>query len=346
MGFPVGYLNRERRSASQRTIAQAPVELVATGTAAAPAHGPGMRSAEPSRVPAGVPAGGRFAASEHADPGTDLLDAVDARSERELFGRFSASARHWGNRLGVDAEDLMQDTAVEFYATLARQRSAADPQPGLNCREVMVPSGPAARMANPGGWIHRIAYNIAARRVAGTNASADLAALREFRTRRDELENRVGRGLSAAEADGLADEIRLTRPPRRRPAPGFHRRVRTVSTDAMEQDWDLPAEPDRVEGGEFAAHTTGAVAENLLAGRGRSGRAAAQRLAWDVVADATGAPVVVPDVLDPAVARRAQRRVQDAGGAAAVARAARDGGTFFGVEQVRHGTMMLLMIQL
>jgi len=273
-------------------------------------------------VPAGVPTGGRFAASRHADPGTDLLGAG---SERELFGRFNASARHWGNRLGVDVEDLLQDTAVEFYATLARRRSAGDPRPGLNGREVTVRSAAGSGMVNPGGWIHRIAYNIAARRVAGTDRSADLAALREFRVRRDEVENRWGRGLSQVEADRLADEIRLARPPRRRPAPGFHRRVRTVSTDVMEQDWDVPAEPDPVDGGEFAAHTAGAVAESLLAGEGRSGRAAAQGLAWDVVAEVTGAPVVVPGVLDPAVARRAARRVQDAGGASVVARAVRDG---------------------
>ena len=273
-------------------------------------------------MPAGVPTGGRFAASRHADPGTDLLGAG---SERELFGRFNASARHWGNRLGVDVEDLLQDTAVEFYATLARRRTAGDPRPGLNGREVTVRSAAGSGMVNPGGWIHRIAYNIAARRVAGTDRSADLAALREFRARRDEMENRWGRGLSQVEADRLADEIRLARPPRRRPAPGFHRRVRTVSTDVMEQDWDVPAEPDPVDGGEFAAHTAGAVAESLLAGEGRSGRAAAQGLAWDVVAEVTGAPVVVPGVLDPAVARRAARRVQDAGGASVVARAVRDG---------------------
>ena len=273
-------------------------------------------------MPAGVPTGGRFAASRHADPGTDLLGAG---SERELFGRFNASARHWGNRLGVDVEDLLQDTAVEFYATLARRRTAGDPRPGLNGREVTVRSAAGSGMVNPGGWIHRIAYNIAARRVAGTDRSADLAALREFRARRDEMENRWGRGLSQVEADRLADEIRLARPPRRRPAPGFHRRVRTVSTDVMEQDWDVPAEPDPVDGGEFAAHTAGAVAESLLAGEGRSGRAAAQGLAWDVVAEVTGAPVVVPGVLDPAVARRAARRVQDAGGASVVARAVRNG---------------------
>ena len=277
-------------------------------------------------MPAGVPTGGRFAASRRTDPGTDLLDATDAGSERELFGRFSASARHWGNRLGVDVEDLLQDTAVEFYATLARQRTAVDPRPGLNGREVTVRAAAGSGMANPGGWIHRIAYTIAARRVAGTDRSADLAALREVRARREDAENRLGRGLSAAEADRLADEIRLARPPRRRPAPGFHRRVRTVSTDVLEQDWDLPAEPEPAGGGEFAAHTSGAVAENLLAGRGRSGRAAAQRLAWDVVAEVTGAPVVVPEVLDAEVARQAARRVQDAGGAPAVAwRAVRDG---------------------
>jgi hypothetical protein len=187
-----------------------------------------MPPAQPSRVPAGVPAGGRFAASRHTDPGTDLLDRSDAAAERELFDRFSASARHWGNRLGVDADDLLQDTAVEFYATLARRRGAGDPQPGLNGRTVRPAAmAPSPQMSNPGGWIHRIAYNIAARRVAGTNSSADLAALREYRNRSQDVENRSGRALSPAEADRLADEIRSARPPRRRPTLGFHRKVRT-----------------------------------------------------------------------------------------------------------------------
>lgn len=278
-----------------------------------------MPSAQPSRVPAGVPTGDRFAATRHADPGTDLLDAADPAAERELFSRFSGSARHWGNRLGVDVDDLLQDTAVEFYTTLARQRPESDPQPGLNGREVVVSVRPAG-MANPGGWIHRIAYNIAARRVAGTSASADLAALREYRTRRDEAENRLGRGLSGAESDALADEIRFSRPPRRRPTAGFHRRVRTVSTDAMERDWDLPAEPDHVDGGEFAAHTHGALAERVLTERGASGRAAAKGLAWDAVADVTGAPIGVPEILNPTAARQASRLVDEAGGACAVAR--------------------------
>ena len=104
-----------------------------------------MSVAQPSRVPAGVPAGGRFASSRHTDPGADLLERSDAATERELFDRFSASARHWGNRLGVDTDDLMQDTAVEFYATMARQRGADDPQPGLNGRVVNTADRPRSR---------------------------------------------------------------------------------------------------------------------------------------------------------------------------------------------------------
>ena len=279
-----------------------------------------MPAPQPSRVPAGVPTGGRFAASRHTDPGTDLLERTDPDAERELFDRFSASARHWGNRLGVDADDLLQDTAVEFYATLARRRGAGDPQPGLNGRIVKPADRAASPMANPGGWIHRIAYNIAARRVAGTNSSADLAALREYRTRLQDAENRCGCALSPAEADRLADEIRLARPPRRRPTPGFHRRVRTVSTEALGPDWDAPADSNTLEMGEFRVHTAGAAAENLLSRSGSPGRAAARRLAWDVVADVTGAPVVVPEVIDPGTSREAARLVDAAGGPVAVSR--------------------------
>ena len=241
-------------------------------------------------------------------------------AERELFDRFNASARHWGNRLGVDTEDLLQDTAVEFYATLSRQRDADGPRPGLNGRTVKPADRPAAQMANPGGWIHRISYNIAARRVAGTNSSADLSALREYRTRVQDAENRSGGALSAAEADRLADEIRMTRPPRRRPTPGFHRKVRTVSTEALGPDWDTPAESNPLDDNEFPAHSAGAAAENLLDGNGSPGRSAARRLAWDAVADVTGAPVVVPEVIDPGTSRQAARLVSDAGGATAVSR--------------------------
>ena len=275
---------------------------------------------QPSRVPAGVPTGGRFAASRHTDPGTDLLERTDPAAERELFDRFSASARHWGNRLGVDVEDLLQDTALEFYAALSRQRGAGDPQPGLNGRTVRPANSPASPMANPGGWIHRIAYNIAARRVAGTKSSADLAALREYRTRLQDAETRCGRDLSPAEADRLADEIRLARPPRRRPTPGFHRRVRTVSTEALGPDWDAPADSNTGETGEFRVHTAGAAAENLLSRSGSPGRAAARRLAGDAVADGTDAPVVVPEVIARGTARDAARLVDDAGGATAVSR--------------------------
>lgn len=279
-----------------------------------------MPSSQPSRVRAGVPTGGRFAGSRHTDPGTDLLERTDPAAERELFDRFSASARHWGNRLGVDAEDLLQDTALEFYAALSRQRGAGDPKPGLNGRTVRPANSPASPMANPGGWIHRISYNIAARRVAGTNSSADLAALREYRTRLQDAENRCGRALSPADEDRLADEIRLARPPRRRPTAGFHRRVRTVSTEALGPDWDAPADSNTAETGEFRAHTAGAAAENLLFRSGSPSRAAARRLAWDAVADVTGAPVVVPEVLDPRRSRKASQLVDAAGGPVAVAR--------------------------
>ena len=131
----VGRLPTDERSNQTRGIVLNPHQHRASGaTAIGPAHGPGMSIAQPSRVPAGVPAGGRFSASQHTDPGTDVLERTDPVTERELFDRFSASARHWGNRLGVDSDDLLQDTAVEFYATLARQRAADDPQPGLNGR--------------------------------------------------------------------------------------------------------------------------------------------------------------------------------------------------------------------
>ena len=62
-----------------------------------------MSASQPARVPAGVRTGGGFAATGHADPGTDLLERSGAAVDRELFDRFGASARHWGNRLVTGA---------------------------------------------------------------------------------------------------------------------------------------------------------------------------------------------------------------------------------------------------
>lgn len=135
---------------------------------------------------------------------------------------------------------------MEFYATLASQRGTGDPEPGLNGRTVRpARRPPSPQTSNPGGWIDRIAHNIAARRVAATNSSADLSALREYRNRLQDAENRSGRALSSAVTDRLADEIRLARPPLRHLTPGFHRKVRAVSPRRSARTGSRPPPPTR-----------------------------------------------------------------------------------------------------
>jgi len=99
-----------------------------------------------------------------------------------------------------------------------------------------------------------------------------------------------------------------------------NRRVRTVSTAALGADWDAPAESSAVGVTESEAYTAGAAAENLLSRSGSPGRVAARGLAWDAVAEVTGAPVVVPTVLDPSRSREALRIVDAAGRLAAASR--------------------------
>ena len=175
-------------------------------------------------------------------------------------------------------------------------------------------------MVNPGGWIHRIAYNIAARRVAGTNSSADLAALREYRNRLQQTENECGRELSVAEADRLADEIRMSRPPRRRPTPGFHRRPRTVSTEALGPDWDQPIESNPLGSSEFRAHTAGAAAEKRLTAKGNRGRVAARLWRGTRWPTSPARRWSFPTSSTRQSSRDAARLVDDAGGAVAVSR--------------------------
>jgi hypothetical protein len=85
-------------------------------------------------------------------------------------------------------------------------------------------------------------------------------------------------------------------------------------------DWDAPAESSAVGVTESEAYTAGAAAENLLSRSGSPGRVAARGLAWDAVAEVTGAPVVVPTVLDPSRSREALRIVDAAGRSAAASR--------------------------
>ena len=124
------------------------------------------------------------------------------------------------------------------------------------------------------------------------------------------------------------------------------RRDQDVQAAAPAPDpWVSPPAADRVHRGTRAglgpAHRIEPVGQQRVPGphRGCRGGKAAHRkrqprpssgecpsgdaatfLAWDAVADVTGAPVVVPDVIDPHSSRDAARLVDDAGGAVAVSR--------------------------
>lgn len=272
----------------------------------------------PQRVPAGVPAGGRFAISSHPEPSFGLgdagdFDAVEAAdtieaSERggasfvdipaeEVLAQAKASGTYWGRRYGVDADDVAAESVAAYLrARTSRSRAIA---------------------AEPSAYIHRVARNVALMSVVGAERSEERTARSVYLSAIETEVNRLGRQPTGAECDAIAERVRLSQPARRRASRGFHRRRRTVSM--TERAWDEPiaesAEERFLADSEVGDDSPG-IPEP---GSARTGgeMAGLRRRSWSLVAP--DAPQVAQRSISEAAARDSRRRVAEGGGLTAVA---------------------------
>lgn len=268
------------------------------------------------RVPAGVPTGGQFAASTH-DEATAVLTHPDYELTPELLDQVARSARFMQRRFGVDADEVTSETVVEFIEAGHRALAAAQ-------------EGKEVRLTNPNGLIHRLARQCSSRICNGESRGEDIDGMKTWRREQSEREQRLGRLLTDSELDRLADEVRESFPPQRRPSIGFHRRsaknvpfVDEWIAEIADEDADMDATSADapVDDEEFAPGSAAAQVVSLLEKGGRSNHALTKSLAWDVCAEQAGAPSAAPNSLSESKASKVRGIVRSSGGAVeAVAR--------------------------
>lgn len=255
-----------------------------------------MTSFAPPRVAAGVPDGGQFTTFERPEADVLLHDGSGPLSEPgfvsyeealSIQDQAARSANYWDQRFGAsrrtltEVEDIAQDSVL---ALLESQRNG-----------VVV--------SNTGSYLVGAAKSMAARSLNTAVRHEDLRAYRMYKSQTAALAAELGRPLTSAEQDAVAENIRGDWPnPNNRPSQDFRRaaashnisiqaplgggRGETVGTVVEEVLADREAVSNYVEPGS-------ALDAALDAVEGHEGdRRDARRLLWDALAPSVGAPSV------------------------------------------------------
>lgn len=285
------------------------------------------------RVQRGVPRGGQFAPERHDEVQIDLL--VDQMGYRQLdpeealrIATQSANKRSQRSQR-LDPEELSQETLL--YYLNARRNARAKLWDAYKNGRVVVPG---TVLQNPGAYINRVTDGIVQRMLTGEDQTPDRSAVKMFRESVKETEQHLKRGLTDAEKDAIAEEIRAEQPAGRRAKVGFHRPVIEApagnlmhadgSADLGVVDRPVGADGRDLEHGSAAAgdFEAGELGDELLTimSAGKEGAVRnARRRAWDAIAGRYGAPLVAPDAVSEVQATKARRAIANGGGVLAVA---------------------------
>lgn len=234
-----------------------------------------------ARVPQGVPTGGQFSATTHAEPGVSLSGDSFGSGEA-ILKQAVDSARYWQDRMGqknksntVDMDDIAQETVLVALQALKDGK----------------------QVDNYAGMIHRAARHITSRSTQTVFRAEDRVAYRMFEQKSQEIINREQRLPTVAEEKAIEKEIFDTwHDPRHKPSRGF-RIANTVerSLDANMFDSDgatLGSTLVSVEQQESVpVDSYMDRAFNALDEKGVASKALARRLAWNAVAEAASVPL-------------------------------------------------------
>lgn len=245
---------------------------------------------------------GQWTEKEHSAPEVQLGGDITRAEAEEMVAKVGEFARYYTRRYNMDEstrEEIVQDTILDV---LGQQRRGAEhvlSHKFLNHATRAV----ASRYIDPN--VHHTALTGRAR----------------LNARVDEEMQRLGRSLLPGEYDRLADEIRMSFPPGRRPSPGYQYREYVASLDkAVGEDGDttlgelIPA-AEAPEDSFATAATPAAAAVDALE-EGSISAAEARKAAWVLVAQDAPEPRAAAMKDD----RPTRAYVAAAGGAAELAR--------------------------
>ena len=260
-----------------------------------------VTSAQP-RQPKGVKDGGQFAGSSNPESSLQLTDVdMDGITETQRL------ARNFIRRYGLhdhtvngymDSDDMTQDAVMAYLVA-----SQTDRPEGVALPVGVIAKRSIIRALDSGS--HR--------------SKGDYAAMKLFDQSRMKREEHLDRPLTSSELDELAQELRMSMPASHRPGVGFHRQPATMSSlNAMpEQILDetmfqiFGGGGDSVDSDDFS---NGSLGDRALQLKSQGNQVAARALAWDAVAEHSGAPLCTTAPIGKRAAIRARSNVAQAGG--------------------------------
>lgn len=262
------------------------------------AHMTDMATTTQNRIPPGVRTGGQFASKIHAEPAP--LDFVTDEDAAMLLDQAKKSARfgtalHSGGR-HEDAEDAAMESVLTYLAAAANR---------------------GGHSTNPRGYVHAGARSHAARLLDG-RTPRETAATAKWRRAVAAKQTELGRRITVAEEDAIAEEVRLSLDAKNRPRAGYHRFAREASLNAhMEAygDHGVPSTSHESDP-DFA---DGSLGDRILSG-GDNARTK-KALLYPALAQYRNAPMPASETIDSKSATALRKRIVDSGGALAAARA-------------------------
>lgn len=250
---------------------------------------------------------GKFGAQPAHESDVDLGAAATDWSmngtveDADVLAACKKFARVTGARYRIDdTDELAGETALHWLRYVTNRREKV-----LSGREEPQPAFRYER------HIGQIATGLGQRTASGLkNGGRDLTALTKYLKTREGFETRYGRPMTTREEDELADEIRKSFPPGKRPVDRFHRapgQGSTASLEAAMESSDGSGGSWEREVGSIHPHNAPDAQENdepahdaldVVEAGGRGSREAATRALWGVMSAATGAQDVRKDHFD------------------------------------------------
>jgi len=225
-----------------------------------------------TRVVAGVPTGGQYAAGARAEPDVSLVPSFDGAPEldgQELIDAAMTAARRKAYQHGLPA--TMVEAIAQSTITTALKTRRNTPSTVLTVR-----------------YIERVTHNHASLTARGAATPQNYKARGLLRTKVAETEQELGRHLSPVERDRLAGEIRDGwHDQRHRPSQDFARSVRPVQVDI-----DTLGREEEPEVAPMEFYDDAATAAVSQLAQVSDGRAAARKHVWDTLAAFNDTPPV------------------------------------------------------
>lgn len=250
---------------------------------------------------------GEFGEQTFTEPEVELglgqrdMTRDEAKKFLEDVTRFASQYARARGQFG-DRDDIVGDTIVDV---LAQQRAGKD------------------HIASP-AFLNRATGAVSSRYIDPGVHHTTLTGRKRYKSVEADKVQELGRELTVREQDALADEVRLSFPPGRRPTQGFHRKRWDVSLDAPTREGstsigDTLAADENVESYSLATSAAAAAMDALEGDEPALTKAEARENAWALIID--DGPQASPGAIaDEKALRATTRALKEDGGAAALAR--------------------------